>query len=92
VQLVACPLVDASADENGLDIDTKGTIRLRVHASGLKKNQIKEQIKAAAWHLPGLQVGITTDASGFSIDDGADSVDLVYSGLSHMRLDIKPVE
>ncbi|WP_263417215.1 hypothetical protein [Terriglobus albidus] len=96
VQLVACPLVDASADENGLDIDTKGAIRLRVHVAGLKKgqlkNQLKDQLKAEAWKLPGLQVGIVTDASGFSIDDGADSVDLVYSGLSHLRLNIKPVE
>ena len=86
VQLVQCPPVDAKADEHGLTISTTGTIRLRIHAKGLDA----VRVVAKNWALPGLRVAVTTDATGFSIVPSGDNVDLVYPGMTTMRLEINP--
>ena len=86
VQLVQCPAVDATADERGLTISTTGTVRFRIHAKGLDP----AKVVAKNWSLPGLGVAVTSDAVDFSATPGADSVDLVYTGITSMRLDIKP--
>lgn len=88
VQLIECPPVDVTADEHGLNIATKGTIRLRIHAKGLAKNKLTP----SQWQLPGLQVVAVSDNKGFAVNDASDSVDLVYTDISHMRLDIKTLE
>jgi len=90
VQLVRSPMVDATADEHGLTISATGTLRWRIHAIGLTA----ASIAAGGWTLPGLGVQVTTDARSFRIkiakDAGNGSFDLVYSGLTTMRLDIQP--
>ena len=86
MQLVQCPPVDAKADEHGLTISTTGTIRLRIHAKGLDA----ARVVAKNWELPGLGVAVTTDATGFSIVPSGDNVDLVYPGMTTMRLEINP--
>jgi len=88
VQLIQCPPVDATADERGLSIATNGTVRLRIHAKGLAKGQIA----VAQWLLPGLHVAVASDNKAFAVKDAPDSIDLVYSDMSHMRLDIKTVQ
>ena len=49
VQLLQCPPVDATADEHGLTIDTSGTVRFRIHATGLDKSKVN----GTAWDLSG---------------------------------------
>ena len=86
--LVQSPMVDASADEHGLTISATGTIRLRIHA----KDLVQKNVGKAEWNLPGLQVEVTSDAKGFSIEEATDAIDLVYIGMNQMRLEIKTVQ
>jgi hypothetical protein len=86
--LVQSPMVDASADEHGLTISATGTIRLRIHA----KDLVQKNVGKTEWSLPGLQVEVTSDAKGFSIEKATDAIDLVYSGMNQMRLEIKTVQ
>jgi hypothetical protein len=88
VQLVQSPMVDATADEHGLTISTTGTTRWRIHA----KDLVQKNVGKTEWNLPGLHVEITSDAKSFSIEKAADAIDLVYSGMNEMRLEIKTVE
>ena len=88
VQLIECPPVDVRADEHGLKISTRGTVRLRIHAKGLARNNVTPSL----WQLPGLQVEASSDKKDFTVKDAPDSIDLVYSDISHMRLDIKALE
>lgn len=85
VQLVQSPAVDATADEHGLTISTSGTIRLRIHAKDLAQNKVS----ATEWMLPGLHISVASDAKSFVIEKTADAIDLVYTGIQGMRLDIK---
>jgi hypothetical protein len=85
VQLVQSPMVDATADQNGLTISTDGTIRLRVHA----KNLIPAKIGATDWDLPGLRIHVVSDPKSFNVEKTDDGIDLIYSGITGMRLNIK---
>jgi hypothetical protein len=87
VRLVQSPMVDATADEHGLTISTTGTIRLRIHA----KDMAQAKIGADTWDLPGLQVAVRSDAKNFSLKKVEGGIDLVYSGITGMRLEIKTV-
>jgi hypothetical protein len=87
VRLVQSPMVDATADEHGLTISTTGTIRLRIHA----KDMAQAKIGANVWDLPGLQVAVRSDAKNFSLEKVEGGIDLVYSGITGMRLGIKTV-
>ena len=40
--------------------------------------------------VQGLGVAVITDATGFSIVPSGDNVDLVYPGMTTMRLEINP--
>jgi hypothetical protein len=85
VQLVQSPMVDATADEHGLTISAAGTIVLRIHA----KDMLQEKISATDWELPGLHIVAGSDVQRFSIQETSDSIDLVYAGMTKMRLDIE---
>jgi hypothetical protein len=85
VQLIACPPVDVTAEKDRLNISTSGTVTLRIHASGLAKSNIS----ASLWQLPGLHVAAHSDSKKFAVHDAPDSLDLVYSGISRLQLDIK---
>ena len=87
VQLVQSPPVDATADEHGLTISTAGTVRLRIHAKGLARKNIGE----TEWGLPGLHVAVSSDAKSFTAEDVPDAIDVVYSGITRMRLEIRAV-
>ena len=82
------PAVDAIADKRGLTIRTRGTIRLRLKADGINLHGIG----SSQWSLPGLHVNVTSDASGFSTlpSSKPDQVDLIYSGIRQIRLEIYP--
>jgi hypothetical protein len=87
VQLVQSPMVDASADEHGLTISATGTIRLRIHARDL----VQKNVGRTEWDLPGLHVKVASDAKAFSVERATDAIDLVYSDMNQMRLEIKTV-
>ena len=80
-------MVDATADEHGLTISTTGTIRLRIHA----KDMVQTKIDANDWNLLGLRVSVSSDTKNFSLEKAEGAIDLVYSGITGMRLDIKTV-
>ena len=97
VRVVDSPMIDATADEQGITISTEGTIRLRIHAKGLDPAQLTQTL----WNLPGLHIAVTSDAQSlFTLEptdpaklDPAmkedDGMDIVYAGITKMRLDIK---
>jgi hypothetical protein len=85
IRMVQSPPVNAIADRSGLTIVTKGLIRLRLHA----KDLVATKITAQAWDLPGLHVSVISDAKGFAIKSSGDEVDIIYPGLTHMRLNIQ---
>jgi hypothetical protein len=85
VRLMESPMIDATADKQGLTISTTGTIRLRIHA----KDMVQTKISATAWELPGLRVAIASDAKNFSVQKTEDATDLIYTGMTGMKLDIK---
>ena len=85
VQLVQCPVVDATADKQGLTISTTGNVRWRIHA----KDMDQVRITANSWELPGLKIAVTSDSKNFVLEKSKDDVDVVYTGITGMRLDIK---
>ena len=66
-------------------ISATGTIRLRIHA----KEMVQAKVGENQWELPGLRVGVNSDAKGFSIEKADDAIDLVYSGMTAMTLSIR---
>ena len=84
VQVTQSPMIDAAADEHGLTISATGTIRLRIHATGMQQTKVG----ATAWELPGLRVAVASDAKSFSVEKAGDAIDLIYSDMTKMRLDI----
>jgi hypothetical protein len=97
VRVAESPMMDATADEHGISISTTGTIRFRVHANAVDQAKLTQ----AFWGLPGLQVAVSSDAQGpFTVQktdpatlDPAmqrdEGTDMVYSGITKMRLEIK---
>jgi hypothetical protein len=85
VQLTQAPMIDATADQQGLTISAMGTLRLRIHA----KELVQAKITEAKWELPGLSIAVISDAKNFSVEKAGDNIDLVYAGMTQMKLDIK---
>lgn len=97
VRVADSPMIDATADEHGITISTEGTIRLRIHAAGLDPAKLTQ----ALWSLPGLSIAVTADAQSlFTLEPtdpakldpamkGDDGMDIVYAGVTKMRLDIR---
>ena len=86
VQLTQSPMIDATADRNGLTISTSGTVRIRIHAKDLSS----DKLKANDWTLPGLQIAVTSDVKSFTTEPAGPDIDLVYSGVTNMKLAIAP--
>ena len=85
IRLVQSPMIDASADKQGLTISATGMIRLRLHAKQMAPDKITEK----EWSLPGLQVSVISDAKKFSTEPTEDGIDLIYSDMTSMKLGIK---
>jgi hypothetical protein len=85
MRLVESPMVDATANQQGLTISATGTIRLRINA----KEMVRARITETEWELPGLRVAVASDAKSFSVEKAEDAIDLVYAGMTQMKLAIK---
>jgi len=88
VQLVESPVVDAVADQQGLSIRADGTVRLRIQAKGSNP----KKIGASQWELPGLNITVASDAKSFRMEHVGDMIDLVYTGMTGMRLGIRTTQ
>ena len=88
VRLVQSPMIDVVADQHGLKISATGTIRLRIHA----KEMVQAKVNEKQWELPGLRVSVDSDAKSFSIEKADDAIDLIYSGMTTMTLNIEAVK
>jgi hypothetical protein len=97
IQVVQSPMIDATADKDGLTISTTGNIRIRIHAKGLDAAKVSQK----SWDLPGLTIVATSDPHGtFSVEKADENlneyfkvtdnmIDLDYPGITKMRLEIK---
>jgi hypothetical protein len=84
IQLTQAPMIDATADEHGLTISASGTVRLRIHA----KDLTPDKVSATSWEMPGLRIGVDSDEKTFTIEQQPDAIDVVYTGMNRMRLNI----
>jgi hypothetical protein len=85
VQLVECPAVDAVADKDGLTIEAAGDLRFRVKAAGAAAVMFTK----SGWTLPGLGIGVVSDAAGFRVEKSGETIDVVYTGMTRMRMTIE---
>jgi hypothetical protein len=87
MRVVESPAIDAVADKEGLSIAANGALRIRLFAAGLRA----EDIRASSWELPGLRVKVKCDAKSFKTEPAGAALDLVYEGMTAMRLKIEKV-
>jgi hypothetical protein len=85
VSAVESSALNAKADPRGLTISTNGSVRLHIEA----KEARVEQIKAAMWTLPGLSVRVATDARHFDLEPNGSGLDVIYSGVTRIRMKIR---
>ncbi len=86
IQLTQAPPIDVRADQSGLQISCLGEVTFRIHVPGMEAADLKQ----SDWMLPGLAIHVTSDAGKFTLDQGADFVDITYSAISRMNLRIVP--
>ena len=82
IQLTRCPMIDASADRNGIVISANGDVSFRISAPGLTA----ASAQSAQWTLPNLTVHIDTDAKNFTAQQQGSFVDVTYTALTRMTL------
>ena len=78
IRLVQSPMIDASADEHGTD-DLHNRNDSLPHP---RKAMGQDKITEKEWDLPGLHVGVDTDAKGFTTEPTEDGIDLIYSDMT----------
>lgn len=83
VNVVEAAELDASADEKGLLLSARDSVRIRLHADGLQASQLTKD----AWNLPGLMLSIKTDAKSFTVISSGENIDLIYGKLSTLRVE-----
>ena len=50
---------------------------------------VQTKISATNWELPGLSVAVTSDTKNFSVQKTEDAIDLIYTGITGVKLGIK---
>jgi len=88
IRLTKSPNIDAIADRNGVTIATDGDVSFRIFTG-----DAKPALTQTEWNLPGFTASIQTDAHGFSTaraEDCADCIDVTYTGLHSLRLNLHP--
>jgi hypothetical protein len=50
------------------------------------------RITEKEWELPGLRVAVVSDAKNFSVEKAQDGIDVIYAGMSQMKLAIKKMK
>ena len=89
VQLTHAPNLNATADRDGITIETKGDVTFRIAASGIAV----PSITAKQWNLPGMPIAVQSDGAFSSHPAGSseapNAVDITYSGVSRIRLQLR---
>jgi hypothetical protein len=88
VQLTHAPNLNATADRDGITIETKGDVTFRIAASGI----VASSITAKQWNLPGMPIAVQSDGrfSSHTSDSSEtpNAVDVTYSGVSRIHLQL----
>jgi hypothetical protein len=86
VQLTRAPNLNATADHDGITIETKGDVTFRIVANGI----VASSISAKQWNLPGMPIAVESDGAFSShpanIPGAPNAVDVTYSGVSRISL------
>jgi hypothetical protein len=92
VQLTRAPNLNATADHDGITIETKGDVTFRIVANGI----VASSITAKQWNLPGMPIAVESDGAFSShptaTPEEPNAVDVTYSGVSRIRLQPHPSE
>jgi hypothetical protein len=62
--------------------------RFRIYA----KDMVPTKVSEKEWELPGLRIAVDSDVKNFSMEKPDDAVDVTYSGMTTMRIDIKTAQ
>jgi hypothetical protein len=81
-------MIDATADKQGIDDLHNG----KDSAAHPCERHGASKIAKSAWELSGLHVAVTSDAKNFSVEKAGNAIDLIYDGITGMKLDIKTAE
>jgi hypothetical protein len=89
VQLTRAPNLNATADRDGITIETKGDVTFRITANGIAA----PSITANQWNLPGMPIAVQSDGAFSShptdSSEAPNAVDVTYSGVSRIRLQLR---
>ena len=86
IQLTRCPAIDAAADQGGIVISAAGDVSFRIRAPDVTS----KDLTSGNWNLPGLTVGVKSDAKSFTAAQHGPFVDVEYKGITQMVLTIQP--
>jgi hypothetical protein len=53
---------------------------------------VPTKVSEKEWELPGLRIAVDSDVKNFSMEKPDDAVDVTYSGMTTMRIDIKTAQ
>src|SRR5690606_20156955 len=79
-----CSRVDAFAEARRLRIETIGDATFAIHAAGAKE----DDCRGDRWSLPGLDVRVRTDATGWSVRREDDVIKIAYRDATRFELEI----
>jgi hypothetical protein len=82
VKLLRCPPVDVVAEKGKIALTASGDVMFRMRAAGLDATALRR----GRWMLPGLNVGVETDAATFHAENHGGVVDVTYTKLTSIVL------
>ena len=86
VQLTRAPNLNATADRNGITIETKGDVSFRIAANGVAP----PSVTANQWNLPGMSIAVQSDGAFSShptdSSEALNAIDVTYTGVSRIPL------
>jgi hypothetical protein len=83
LNIISTPEIDAEATRKGISIQTEpGNIVFRVYTPGVKASDLT----IGDWKLSGLDVHLSSDATGFHTEAGEGYVDVTYDGTTRMEM------
>jgi len=84
ILLTRSPMIDATADKEGITISAKGDVSFRISVPGAATGAAK----ASEWNLPGLVIHVEADSKMFKAEQHGQFLDVSYTGISKMTLTI----
>lgn len=84
IALRECSRVDAFAEARRLRIETIGDATFAIHAAGANE----DDCRGDRWSLPGLNVRVRTDATGWSVRREDDVITIAYRDATRFEIEI----